>query len=193
MNSKKTGFLRILFAAIKTLLKGLKVTFIEFFAKKTTSEYPENRETLVMFDRFTGTLIMPDYDGHHRCTACGLCEINCPNNSIHIQDTVVTDETTGKKKKKLVKYEFDLSSCMFCRICVNVCPTDCIEFDQRFEHAVFNRSTLMEILNSDYKVVSEELALRELKAAEEKAAELKAEANPTTETKPKAESEQKAE
>ena len=151
MGSKKTGYFRVLFAAILSLLKGLKVTFVEFFTKKTTNEYPENRETLVMFDRYTGTLTMPDYDGHHRCTSCRLCEMNCPNNSIRIEDMVITDEETGKKKKVLVKYEYELASCMFCRICVNVCPSDAITFDTEFEHAVFDKTKLTEILNSDYK------------------------------------------
>ena len=53
----------------------------------------------------------------------------------------------GKKKKILVKYEYDLGSCMFCQLCVNACPHDAITFDQEFEHAVFDRSKLVLTLN----------------------------------------------
>ena len=53
----------------------------------------------------------------------------------------------GKKKKILVKYEYDLGSCMFCQLCVNACPHDAITFDQDFEHAVFDRTKLVMTLN----------------------------------------------
>ena len=60
---------------------------------------------------------------------------------------MVTDEETGKKKKRLVRYQYDLGSCMFCQLCVNVCPTKAIRFTTQFEHAVFDRSKLVKTLN----------------------------------------------
>lgn len=131
-----------------TLLTGMKVTFIEFFTKKTTEEYPDNRDTLVMSERFRGTLYMPlDENGHNKCIACGLCESNCPNDTLHLEIDTVTDEETGKKKKVLLKYQYDLGSCMFCQLCVNVCPTSAIAFNTKFEHAVYNKEKLVKILN----------------------------------------------
>ena len=88
----------------------MKVTLREFFTKKTTEQYPENRATLKMFDRFRGELVMPhDENNHHKCIACGICEMNCPNGTIKITSEFVTDET-GKKKKVLIKYRYDLGS-----------------------------------------------------------------------------------
>lgn len=132
---------------IRSLSIGLKTTMREFFTPKITEQYPENRKTLKMFDRFRGTLTMPlDADGHHHCVACGLCQMACPNGTIHIEsETITTDE--GKKKKQLVTYEYNLGSCMFCQLCVNACPHDAITFDQEFEHAVFDRSKLILKLN----------------------------------------------
>jgi NADH-quinone oxidoreductase subunit I len=145
----KRSWLNGIFHGLATLLTGLKVTFIEFFTGKVTEEYPDNRDTLVLSDRFRGTLYMPlDENGQNKCTACGLCLMNCPNDTIQLEIETVTDEETGKKKKVMQKYRYDLGSCMFCRICVNVCPADAIAFDTKFEHAVFNRDKLVKILNT---------------------------------------------
>lgn len=69
------------------------------------------------------------------------------NDTIHITSETQTDEETGKKKKTLVKYEYDLGACMFCQLCVNACPHDAICFDTEFENAVFDRSKLVLTLN----------------------------------------------
>lgn len=144
----KRSYLGGIFHGLATLLTGMKVTFIEFFTKKVTEEYPDNRDTLVMFDRFRGTLYMPlDENGKNKCIACGLCEMSCPNGTLNLDIETVVDEETGKKKKVMRTYQYDLGSCMFCQLCVNVCPTDAIAFDTKFEHAVFNKDKLVKILN----------------------------------------------
>lgn len=147
---KKKSYLRGLMHGIGTLLTGMKVTGREFFTKKVTEPYPENRDTLQISPRFRGRLVMPtDAEGKHKCIACGLCQMVCPNDTIHITSESVTDESTGKKKKVLVKYEYDLGACMFCQLCVNACPHHAIEFSNEFENAVFNRTKLIMDLNKD--------------------------------------------
>ena len=149
MEGKQRGYIEGIIYGIWTLVNGLKVTFIEFFTKKTTQKYPENRDTLVMFDRYRGALTMPhDENGKNRCTACGLCEMSCPNDTLHIESEMVTDPETGKKTKALVKYRYELGSCMFCMLCVNACPSNAIAFDTTFEHAVYNKAKLEKILNN---------------------------------------------
>ncbi len=142
------SYIKGIFKGLGSLLTGMKVTFREFFTKKITERYPENRATLKMNERFCGELVMPaDADGNNRCIACGLCQMACPNASIRITAETVTDPETGKSGKKLVRYEYDLGSCMFCHLCVNACPHHAIEFSTNFEHAVFTRSKLVKILN----------------------------------------------
>lgn len=117
-----SSYIKGLFHGLGTLLTGLKVTGREFFTPKITEQYPENRATLKMYDRFCGSLTMPhDAEGRNRCIACGLCQSACPNGTIRLTTETVADPGTGKTKKRLVRYEYDLGSCMFCHLCVNAC------------------------------------------------------------------------
>ncbi len=76
-----------IFKGIATLIQGMRVTGHYFFRPRliTTQQYPENRDTLKMFDRFRGEVVMPHNENNeHLCTGCGICELNCPNGSIEI-------------------------------------------------------------------------------------------------------------
>ncbi|MGM9803553.1 MAG: 4Fe-4S binding protein [Muribaculaceae bacterium] len=136
-----------LFKAIVSLVKGLEVTGKELVTPKVTEQYPENRATLKIADRFRATLEF-DYnaDGTHKCIACGICQNSCPNGTIEVQ-TKMVDMPDGKKKKKLDKYIYDLGSCTFCMLCVTNCPTKAIKFTNEFEQSVFSRQKLVKQLN----------------------------------------------
>ena len=139
-------------SGIKTLATGLKVTMKEYVTPKSTEQYPENRKTtLHVAKRHCGRLVFKrDEAGNSLCTACTLCEKTCPNGSIKIVSEMVTDESTGKKKKKLVDYQYNLGDCMFCQLCTNACNFGAIEFTNDFENSVFNRDSL--VLHLDKEV-----------------------------------------
>lgn len=154
MNEEKT-YLGGLLGGLKTLCVGLKTTMREFVTPKITEQYPENRDELKMFDRFRGSLVMlHNENNEHRCVACGLCQMACPNGTINVKSEMYETED-GKKKKRLVSYEYNLGSCMFCQLCVRACPHGAITFDQSFENAVFDRSKLIKKLNREGSKVIE--------------------------------------
>lgn len=170
MNEEKK-YMEGLLGGIKTLCIGLKTSMREFFTKKITEQYPENRDTLQMFDRFRGSLTMPhNEDNEHKCIACGLCQMACPNDTIKVVSEMVETED-GKKKKQLVRYEYNLGCCMFCQLCTKACPHGAITFDQSFENAVFDRAKLVKVLNQPGSKVIEK---KVVKKAEPAAAEVKA-------------------
>ncbi|MDO9511072.1 MAG: 4Fe-4S dicluster domain-containing protein [Bacteroidales bacterium] len=140
-----------IFNAIISLMRGMKVTLSYFVRPSTiiTQKYPENRDTLVMFDRFKGEVIMPhDENNQHTCTGCGICEINCPNGSIEIISVMnVTEE--GKKKRAIDKHIYRLGMCTFCGLCIKTCPSNALAWGQEFEHAVFDRTKLNKVLNKE--------------------------------------------
>lgn len=145
MSSVKEYF-STLGSGFASLIKGLQVTGKEFITPKITERYPENRKTHEWPGRFRAKLdLLYDKDGNHKCIACGTCERVCPNGTITLE-TKMVDTLTGKKKK-LVKYTYDLGSCTFCQLCVQNCPTGAIAFDNDFEQATFTRAALVKQLN----------------------------------------------
>lgn len=182
-----------LFQAIAALIKGMVVTLKAFFAKKVTQQYPENRKTLVISDRFRGELTMPhDGNNEHACTACGICQTNCPNGTITVVSKTIETED-GKKKKILDRYFYDLGMCTFCNLCVITCPFKAIKFDNIFENAVFTHSKLRMQLNQEGSKLREkkkpavDAAAAPKPAPEKPAAEaaVKAEAAPSVEAEVK--------
>ena len=89
---------------VTSLLKGMRQTGYYFFHPKEiiTEQYPDNRATLKLADRFKGEVVMPhDENNEHTCTGCTACELACPNGTIKIITRFdITPE--GKKKKRLI-------------------------------------------------------------------------------------------
>jgi NADH-quinone oxidoreductase subunit I len=142
-------YFKEIFFGVSSLLKGMKVTGHYFIhpGEIVTQRYPENRDELKMFDRFKGEVVMPhDGNNQHRCTGCGICEINCPNGSIEIISKKETNDD-GKSVRVIDKHIYHLSMCTFCGLCVKTCPSNALEFSQEFEHAVFDRHKLTKVLN----------------------------------------------
>lgn len=142
------NYIKEIFEGVWSLLKGMGVTGKYFFKPSAivTQKYPDNRKDLVMFERFKGEVVMPHNEkNEHKCTGCGICEINCPNGTIEVISKTIVDES--KKKRVVDKHIYRLGMCTFCGLCVKTCPSSALAFSQEFEHAVFNRAVLVKILN----------------------------------------------
>jgi NADH-quinone oxidoreductase subunit I len=142
-------YIKNIFLAFKSLWTGMRLTLRYFLSpgKILTQQYPENRKTLYIPERFKGEVTLPhDDNNEHKCTACTLCEMACPNGSIKII-TKTEDLGEGKTKKILDKWVYNLAMCTFCGQCIDACPSDAIEMSNKFEHSVYDRSYLLKILN----------------------------------------------
>ncbi len=143
----ESNYFSSFFKGLGSLLKGMSVTGKYFFSRKITQQYPENRKTLEIPERFRATLsLIYDEEGNHKCIACGICQNNCPNGTITIISKKIETED-GKTKRVLDRYLYDLGSCSFCQMCVSTCPNKAIEFKNDFEQAVFSRQALVKQLN----------------------------------------------
>lgn len=152
-------YLKDIFFGLKSLWAGMRITGRYFVSpgEIVTQKYPENRDTLKMFDRYKGEVIMPhDDNNQHRCTGCGICQMNCPNGSIEI---VTRKETTaeGKEFRVIDKHIYHLDRCTFCALCVKTCPSDALDFGHDFENAVFDKSKLTKILNKPGSSIKKEV------------------------------------
>jgi len=134
---------------VKSLLTGMRITGYYFVHPKEiiTEQYPDNRATLKMADRFRGEVVMiHNENNEHACTGCSACELACPNGTIKIINKFDIN-AEGKKKKAIDTFVYHLELCTMCNLCVIACPTDTIKMDQTFEHSVFDRSQLTKVLN----------------------------------------------
>ena len=119
--------------ALWDLLKGLRVTLINLFAKKVTIQYPEERTP--QSPRFRGLHALRRYpNGEERCIACKLCEAVCPAAAITIESDVADDGT-----RRTTRYDIDLFKCIYCGFCEEACPVDAIVETRIFEYHMEKR------------------------------------------------------
>jgi NADH-quinone oxidoreductase subunit I len=110
------------------LLKGLRLTWVNLFAKKITIQYPEEKTPLS--PRFRGLHALRRYpNGEERCIACKLCEAVCPALAITIESDVRPDGT-----RRTTRYDIDLFKCIYCGFCEEACPVDAIVETRIFEY-----------------------------------------------------------
>ena len=148
MSIKK--YITDVYQAVASLLKGMRLTghyFIHHKRESITEQYPENKATLILPERFRGEVVMPhDEKNEHACTGCTACELACPNATIKII-TKFDISPEGKKKKAIDTFVYHLELCTMCNLCIEACPTDAIKMAQNFEHSVTDRSKLTKVLN----------------------------------------------
>lgn len=123
---------------IVSLLKGLKVTFINLWRPKVTLLYPEQKWNLP--DNYRGMPVLPvdQKTGKERCLACGSCARVCPEQIITIEHEVGED-----KKRKLKSFKLDVSRCMFCGLCAEACPTKGLVTSKLYELSSFTREQMV--------------------------------------------------
>jgi NADH-quinone oxidoreductase subunit I len=74
------------------------------------------------------------------CTVCMLCTRECPDWCIYIdshKETVPAPPEGGRPRVRNVldRFAIDFSLCMYCGICIEVCPFDALFWTPEFEYA----------------------------------------------------------
>jgi len=144
------------------ILKGMAVTAVNFIgsffdrahAKRLiTEQYPEERPTLVETSRSFPFLVFDgDPEKGIRCTACKICEKECPPQCISI---VKAKDANGKPILRPQIFDIDISVCMGCQICVEVCPFESIRMDNIYEVSAYDRFGTL-VLHKDQLLKSNE-------------------------------------
>lgn len=121
------------FWGIYNLGLGLAVTLKHLFKPAVTLQYPDEKRN--PYPAFRGNLrLKPE-----KCTSCLICSNYCPNYCINIRY-----EVNENNKRELKSYTVDMGKCMYCGICVEVCPFKANYWDQTYERSVYDRSLLIE-------------------------------------------------
>ena len=127
---EEQSYIKGIIHGVSTLLIGMKTTIKEFFTKKVTEQYPENRATLEISPRFRGMLVMPsDENGNNKCVACGLCEQVCPYEAVKLVEKKVPF------RGLITVAEVDPGKCMACGMCTAACRSTSIRLNQDFNDA----------------------------------------------------------
>lgn len=141
------------------VFKGLGVTLknlvTSYFVKErlVTVQYPEERIGLKERYRNFPFLVYDGTPENIRCTACKICEKECPPKCIAI---VQDSDAQGRPIRQPKAFDIDFSVCMNCGICEEVCPFDSIFMDHkfeiaesgRFEELIYTKNKLLE--SADY-------------------------------------------
>ena len=116
------------------LAKGLAVTLRTMTRRTVTEQYPRTQPELP--PRTRGVIALLE----ENCTSCMLCARECPDWCIYIdshKEAVPAREPGGRERTRNVldRFAIDFSLCMYCGICVEVCPFDALFWSPEFEYA----------------------------------------------------------
>ena len=118
------------------LIKGLGVTLKHALRPSITQQYPEVKPDLP--PRTRGVIALKEAN----CTVCYKCSRECPDWCIYIDAHKETHEPAGggraRSAKILDRFAIDFALCMYCGICVEVCPFDALFWSPEFEYAEYD-------------------------------------------------------
>ena len=120
--------------ALPGLLKGLATTARTLGRPTHTAEYPDAPPHLPPRSRGVIALL------EENCTSCMLCARECPDWCIYIdshKETIPASTPGGRERQRNVldRFAIDFSLCMYCGICIEVCPFDALHWSPEFEYS----------------------------------------------------------
>ncbi|MFC7273571.1 NuoI/complex I 23 kDa subunit family protein [Paractinoplanes rhizophilus] len=117
----------------KGLVQGLAVTLKTMTKRSATRQYPDVEPELPPRSRGVIALL------EENCTVCMLCARECPDWCIYIdshkEEVVVPGAARARQRNVLDRFDIDFALCMYCGICIEVCPFDALHWTPEFEYA----------------------------------------------------------
>jgi NADH-quinone oxidoreductase subunit I len=119
------------------LFKGLGLTLKTALTPATTQQYPHVKPDLPA--RTRGVIGLME----ENCTVCMLCAKECPDWCIYIdssKEIVPADSGGGRTRTRniLDRFAIDFALCMYCGICIEVCPFDALFWSPEFEYSTYS-------------------------------------------------------
>lgn len=72
------------------------------------------------------------------CTGCDDCRKVCPSTAIQMDSTISEDGSV-----KVSSFEIDFAKCVFCGVCVDICPVRSISHTTEYEIAAATREEMI--------------------------------------------------
>lgn len=167
------SYLSTIFSGFWTLVTGMKITAREMPRKAVTLTYPHKKPELSDAYRSAIQLVRFEETDSHDCVACMQCVKICPSFCI----TIEGEKIEGIKRQRANRVEMDFALCSLCGLCIDVCPTDTLEYSKIYDEAGGNRGWTYDLLaefREGEEAWIERMRAIEAKEAAEKEAKRKA-------------------
>lgn len=124
-------------------LQALATSLKNAFRKPSTVEFP--KVVRPRAERYRTTFaLLHDEQGDQLCIGCLQCERICPSEVIAIKAAGKKESpVTGKKRGYADDFVLDLNACIYCELCVQVCPVDAIVMTREPEVPGWSREDLV--------------------------------------------------
>jgi len=112
-----------------SLVEGMIVTARRLFRPLVTVQYP--RKKIPISAAYRGHIELKFFEDvrTHKCIVCLNCEKTCPSGVIQVQGVKLRE----KGPKTATNYVIDFSKCSLCGLCVEICPTQTLQYSREYE------------------------------------------------------------
>ncbi|MEX1286901.1 MAG: NADH-quinone oxidoreductase subunit I [Acidimicrobiia bacterium] len=124
------------------MVQGMGVTLKTLFTKPVTVNYPVVKEQ--PHARARGVIALDQ----EACTVCMLCARSCPDWCIYIEGHKEEQPPSSpggrvRVRAELDRFDIDYALCMYCGICVEVCPFDALFWSPEYEYSEYEMGDML--------------------------------------------------
>jgi len=155
MKQKSHSYVSNMFTAVRSLWKGLRITFVHLLRSGSkrkivpimNNDYFSHTQGISTIQYPHEMIPVPD-NGRYRlhneiddCIVCDKCAKICPVDCIEIEPVRAVEEigkTSDGTPRRIyaARFDIDMAKCCFCGLCTTVCPTECLTMTKVFDFSV---------------------------------------------------------